>query len=135
MQHVSTKGYQVVESGINEYGAIRLHCWTTEKQGDRSQPSMLLHSPQSDIQLVPDPCLVELKLFPGALIDGMSAGSMRQSFLMETDLRCEQKTGGTMYPSTALIEAWHWTSCSISSTEYIDYNIYRLQYSFCIVIK
>jgi len=102
VQHVSTKGYQVVESGINEYGAIRLHCWTTEKQGERAQPAMLLHSPQSDIQLVPDPCLVELKLFPGALIDGVSAGSMRQSFLMETDLRCEQKTEGTINSTVSI---------------------------------
>lgn len=93
VQHVSSKGYHVVETGINEYGAIRLRCWTTAKQGDQSQQLMLLH-PQSDNVLVP--CLVELKLFPGAAIDDTATGAMRQSFLMEADLRCEEEAGGPM---------------------------------------
>jgi hypothetical protein len=93
VRHVSSKGYHVVETGINEYGAIRLRCWTTTKQGDQSQQLMLLH-PQSDDVLVP--CLVELKLFPGAAIDGTATGAMRQSFLMEADLRCEEEAGGPM---------------------------------------
>jgi hypothetical protein len=94
VRHISSKGYHVVETGINEYGAIRLLCWTTvAPQGDQSQQLMLLH-PQSDNVLVP--CLVELKLFPGAAIDGTSTGEMRQSFLMEADLRCEEEAGGPM---------------------------------------
>ena len=93
VRHISSKGYHVVDTGINEYGAIRLLCWTTAKQGDQSQQLMLLH-PQSDNMLVP--CLVELKLFPGAAINGTSTGEMRQSFLMEADLRCEEEAGGPM---------------------------------------
>ena len=94
VRHVSSKGYPVVETDINEYGAIRLRCWTTEKQGDQSQQQLLLLHPVSDNMLVP--CLVELKLFPGAAIDDAGTGAMRQSFLVETDLRCEEEAGGPM---------------------------------------
>lgn len=95
VRHVSSKRYQVVETGINEYGAIRLRCWTTEKQDDHlSQQQMIqLHPESGNVQ---DLCLVELKLFPGAAIDDADTGAMKQSFLMEADLRCEEETGSPM---------------------------------------